>query len=62
MPLLPPHELLDERHVWIDAVASLFDSLVAFLVGNSFGEDHVGDADGGRTRDALDAVHVDFAT
>lgn len=47
MTLLPPHELLDEGHVGVNAISALFYALVALLVGDSFSQNHVGDDDGG---------------
>lgn len=60
--LLEPHELLDELEVRVGACSSVLDSPVSLVISDSFGKDHVRNANGGRARNSLHAVHVKFAT
>lgn len=60
--LLEPHQLLDKLKVRICTGSSVFDTLVALVVCDALGEDHIGNTNSGWARDTLHAVHVDFST
>lgn len=51
---------MDEFEVGVGAGPTSLHPAIALIEGDAVGEDQVRDADGGRTRDALHAVHVKF--
>lgn len=57
-PGMPLHQLGDELHVRVSALAALLNFLVSLLVGYLFSKDTVSDHDGCGAADTLHTVHI----